>query len=225
MNRGAGPIVLLVLAFAGSLAVSNASAATIAGKVFTAESVDSLAQGASVTLVIHAGPGTDTKQVETSTDAQGHFHFPGLPSDTSLAYVLRITFRGKDFLSNPIRFPAGEEQIDYNVLLSDHSPESGQPEPVIQGRPARQSVFHTILIVLCVVVLFSLFATLARRQDSAEESRGAQPPEVGALIREIASLDVRHEDGIIGDDEYRKVRSALLARLRSLSRKPSGSAA
>jgi hypothetical protein len=220
IRRRAAAFVLATLPIL--LLATAAPAATIAGKVFTAESADSTAKDAPVTLLFHNSAGLETKRLETKSDSEGQFHFQDLPSDTSLSYVLQISYKGTDFLSNTIRFASGQNEVDYNVLLSEQPPADAGSEPMIQGRPAKQSPLQTILITLFVVALFSLFALLARREGRAEEREA--PPEARALIREIAGLDVRREDGIIGEEEYRKVRSALKARLRSLSPRPTGNA-
>ncbi len=207
------PASLVLLLFA-----SAAAAETIAGTLFTSQSADSIARNTPITLIFHNGAGLETKRLEGKSGPEGQFRFENLPSDTSLSYVLEISYRGTDFQSNAIRFAAGQKEVDYNVLLSDRPPEEGASPPMIQGSPARQSASQTILITLTIFALFSLFALLARREERGVEREA--PPEARALIREIAGLDVRHEDGIIGDEEYRKVRSALKARLRSLSPKP-----
>jgi|GEM_PF-5318286 len=199
------------------------AAATIAGHVYTAENPDSVAKGAAVTLTRHgAGAGAGMKDLVAQTDAEGHFHFLDLPPDTSITYVLQIRYSGRDFESNPIRFTSGGDQVDYNVLLTDRPP-GGEPvqeqaqDPMIPpaiGRPAPQSAFRTILVVLWILLIFATFAMLARRRDSARRE-GELPAEARSLVREIAGLDVRHGEGTIGDEEYRKVRVALVERLRS----------
>jgi hypothetical protein len=220
---------LSLLAFGLLLAVSApAHAGNITGRVFTAENPDSLAKGAGVTLIFRGADGEMIrKKLETDTD--GHFHFLDLAQDTSIAYVLQIFYRGRDFLSEPIHFTPGQDEVDYSVLLSDrarsegdlpsgHPPLTGQPP---QGIAVRPNPLHTVLIVLWIVLIFALLAFLGRPR--AGDAKAAEPPAgVRALIRDIASLDNRHADGVIGEEEYRKVREGLVARLRTLTQRASG---
>jgi hypothetical protein len=215
----------LFLAFA-ILAVWGAGsgfAATIAGRVYTADHPDSIAPGAPVSLVFRPKQG-DMQRLQVSADAEGHFHFMDLSADSSIAYVLKIDFKGREFLSSPIRFRPGEDVVEFNVLLAGGMPQEEMPagHPSIsggepEGRPVRPNALHTILIVLWTVILFGLLGVLARRKGSPE----GRPLPAGAkgLIRDIAGLDERHADGVIGEDEYRKVRDGLMTRLRALGAK------
>jgi hypothetical protein len=220
------PALLALALILGSSAVAGAG--TITGRVFTAESADSVAKGATVVLVY---PGSDGQmnRAKALTDESGHFHFMDVSQDTSIAYVLQITLHGRDFLSGAIKFEPGQSEIDYSVLLTDESPDggdlpsghpplSGQQPP--RGVALRPNPVHAVLIVLWIALVFGLLAIMARpRRGSGEGSEA--PAAVRTLVRDIASLDLRHEDGVIGDDEYRKVREGLMARLRSLSQRTS----
>jgi hypothetical protein len=220
---------LLLAAFLFVSVAGAARAGTIGGRVFTAENPDSVAKGAGVTLIFRGADGELTR-TKSLTDESGHFHFLDLAQDSSIGYVLQINHAGRDFLSTPIHFGPGQSEVDYSVLLSDqaptpegmpsgHPPLSGERPPV--GTPVRPNPVHTILIVVWIVLVFGLLAILARRRVG--DAGAAEPPAaVRALIRDIASLDNRHEDGVIGEEEYRKVREGLVARLRSLTQRVAG---
>ncbi len=221
--------ILLLLAYALLVAVvAPAHAGSITGRVFTAENPDSLARGAGVTLIFRGADGEMTRS-KLETDAQGHFHFLELAQDTSIAYVLQIVYRGRDFLSEPIRFTPGQDEVDYSVLLSDRAPGEGNMpsgHPPLTGQPplgiaVRPNPVHTLLLVLWIALIFALLAFLGRPRAGGARTE-ASPPAVRALIRDIASLDNRHEDGVIGEEEYRKVREGLVARLRTLTQRATG---
>ncbi len=192
------------------------AAGTISGSIFTAQDQDSVAQGASVALLFSpGGPESGAKRLEAQADGNGHFHFMDLPADTAIVYVIQISYRGRQFHSDPIRFAPGQDQIEYNVLLGDAETRNENVTiPAEPGRPARQSAFATVLIVLWTVLIFAGFAMLARRREPAP----AQDLPAGArsLVREIAALDIRHAEGAIGDPAYLEVRKGLLGRLRSI---------
>ena len=223
---------ILTVILTGSLLFASASgvqAGTISGRVFTAENPDSVAKGATAILV-YPGTGGQMNRARAETDDSGHFHFMDLAQDTSITYVLQITLRGRDFLSGAIRFEPGQSEVEYSVLLSDESPSggdlpgghpplSGQRPP--QGVPVRPNPVHTILLVLWIVLVFALLAIMARPRPGRGKAPET-PASVRALVRDIASLDIRHEDGVIGEEEYRKVREGLVTRLRSLAQRTSG---
>lgn len=202
------------------LEASGASGGSILGRVYTAEHEDSVGRGAAVELIYRDSAG-ERQEIRRSTGEDGHFHFSDLSTDSALVYVLRISLRGRAFLSDPIRFAVGETEIDYNVLLSDADPDFGDlpaghppmPGAPATGRPVAQSPAHTVLIVLWTVLLFALFALLARRNES--QAREGDDPAARALARDIAGLDRRRADGVIGDEEYRKVRAVLVEQLRA----------
>ena len=226
---GLRPAVLASLVLLLGLTAAGARGGTIGGRVFTAQHPDSVAQGAAVTLFFRDDAGQMARD-RIETDGQGHFHFTGLAQDTSIAYVLQIEHGGRSFLSASIRFEPGQDEVSYSVLLTEEAPEGadlpaghpplpGQGPPL--GRPIRPNPIHTLLIVLWVTLVFGLLAIMARPRPSGEQ--GSQPPVAyRALVRDIASLDNRREDGVIGEEEYRKVRDGLVSRLRMLTRRSSG---
>lgn len=220
---GAACVLSLVLLLVLS-ATGVCRAATIAGRVLTAEDADAIAPGAEVSLVFHS-PGGQMEQRQTTADASGHFHFVDLAADTSIAYVLQIDYRGTQFLSAPIRFTPEEETIDYNIVLASDEPPMGEMpaghpplggEPLM-GRPVRPNAGHTLLLAAWVVLVFALLAALARRKGVTEDP--ALAPGARELVRDIASLDNRHADGVIGEEEYRKVRDGLMRRLKAIHAK------
>jgi hypothetical protein len=220
------PICVAILLASTALPVL---AGTISGRVFTADHPDSVASGVPVMLIFRGSDGEMSRQTMQS-DAAGHFHFLDLSQDTAMVYILQITYRGKDFLSGGIRFEPGQDEVDYSVLLTTKAPDqsglpSGHPslpgQRPPQGRPVSPNILHTVLIVLWIALIFVLLGFMARSRKSGEKTQDS-PPAVRALIRDIASLDIRHDDGVIGEEEYRKVREGLMARLRSLTRRASG---
>ena len=216
--RGILLLLSLLVVLGGGAAAQGGS---IHGGVFTAEDPDSIAPGCSVELIYRDAEG-ELRRVHSISGEDGSFQFSGLPTADSIGYVLQIAHRGRSFLSVPIRFEAGQEEIAYNVLLKEddaggdlpagHPPLGAERAP---ARPVRQNPTHAILIVLWVVVLFTVFAFLARCGRRRAAGREL-PLQAQAFIRDIASLDLRHEDGVIGEEEYRKVRAGLVERLRSL---------
>ena len=201
-----------------------ALAGEIVGGAFTAEHPDSVAAGCSVSLIYRDAAG-ERQQIDKTTGEDGHFHFAGLSTSPDFSYVIQISYRGRSFLSAPVQFPAGEDVVEYSVLLSRETPAFGEMpsgHSDIPGatppaaRAARQSPAHTILIVLWIVAIFVLFAWMGRpRGESAPADRLS--PQARSLVRDIAGLDLRHEDGVIGEEEYRKVRQGLIDRLRSMT--------
>lgn len=225
-------LLLGLLSLPESWGASTACAATIAGRVFTADDPDSIAPGAPVSLVFRP-PSGEVQRLQTNSDAEGHFHFMDLSPDTTIAYVLRIDARGMQFLSSPIRFEPGEDVVEFNVLLSGGIPQGGMPaqempagHPSVPGgpplgRPVRPNALHTILLALWVTLIFALIAMLARRK-TAKSGEPQLPASARGLVRDIASLDNSHAGGVIGEEEYRKVREGLMARLRALIGKEQG---
>ena len=215
---------LLLICLSTLCGVGISRGGTIAGRVFTADHPDSIAPGAAVSLVFRLPQGEMVRQ-QTAADASGHFHFIDLAADTSIAYVLRIDYKGMQFLSEPIQFTPGEDVVDYNILLSGGEPPmeempAGHP-PVGSGpplgRPVRPNALHAVILVAWVVLMFVLLALIARRKPATEDPTLA--PGARDLVRDIASLDNRHADGVIGEEEYRKVREGLMRRLRAMSAK------
>lgn len=222
--RRASLAALLFLAVSPTFLPEACSAAggVILGRVYTAEHEDSVGRGGKVDLIFRDEAG-QRQEISRTTGDDGHFHFADLSTDTAYVYVLRIALRGRSFLSEPIRFAPGETEIDYNVLLTDQVPMTGEmpaghpptPTAPVTGQPLRQNPTHTLLIVLWIVLLFALLALLARRTTRGAPETGSAPAR--ALARDIAGLDRRHADGLIGDEEYRKVRAGLVDRLRALT--------
>ncbi len=215
--------LLVAAAMLISPGVLRAQSGAILGRVFTAEHEDSVGRGCSVELIYRDANG-ERREMSRTTGDDGHFHFADLPIDTALTYVLRIEFRGRGFLSEPIRFRPGESEIDYNVLLTDQEPPEGAVPPghpplpgaPAMGVPVRQDPLHTILIVLWVLLVFGLLALLARR-DAPRGRRDSVPAAARALARDIAGLDRSFAQGAIGEEEYRKARAALSQRLRVMT--------
>jgi hypothetical protein len=211
---------LLLFAFlAGSISTSAISG-TIHGLVFSAAHNDSIVAEAPVALVYRDSE-DQPRRIETTTDARGHFHFTDVSSDPSIEYILHVAYLGRDFQGSPLQFPPGKEEIEFNVLVnspsgseqlpSSHPPIGGRS---LRGEPAVQDPLHTVLIVLWILVLF-LGLGLLMRPAPGTGGETKTPPKARALIREIASLDNRYDEGIMGDEEYRKVRGSLLAQLRA----------
>lgn len=199
--------------------------ATIAGHVFTAEHADSTAPHVPVTLIFRDAQ-DELQRLSAVTDAEGHFHFLDLSADTSIGYVLRIEHRGREFLGAPVRFAPGQTEIDWNVLLSEQAPPAGglpeghspMPGSETTPRPAVQDPWHAVLIALWIALIFTVVALLARRRVEASARGSAVPPEARTLARDIASLDARRTEGVIGPEEYQKVRAGLVERLRAVSK-------
>lgn len=215
------------LAAASLWGAAPSTAATIAGRVFTADHPDSIAPGAPVSVVFRP-PAGEVQRLQTNADAEGHFHFVDLSADSSISYVLRIDFKGMQFLSSPIRFEPGEDVVEFNVLLAGGMPQGEMPagHPAVsggppQGRPVRPNALHTILLSVWVAMIFALIAVLARRKRPQGGDR-TLPAVARGLVRDIASLDNSHADGVIGEEEYRKVREGLMIRLRALIGKERG---
>jgi hypothetical protein len=205
------------------LMASSAEPATIHGRVFTAAHEESLLSAAPVSLVFRDSQGQD-QRLETETDAGGHFHFIDVSPDTSIQYVLSVDYLGRAFEGSALQFSPGEEEITFNLLLNrpgaggegmpaGHPPLGGQP---FMGEPAVQQPLHTVLITLWIAVLFAGLALLIRRGPGARGELKPSP-KAQSLIRDIASLDNRHSEGIMGDEEYQKVRTSLLQQLRALA--------
>ena len=126
-----------------------------------------------------------------------------------------------------MHFEAGQEELQFNVLLSDQAPPANElppGHPPVAGRAPfgglpRQNPIHTIVIVLFVVLLFAALALLARREPG--QRRGLDlPPAARALVRDVAVLDLRHAGGSLAEKEYRTLRATLLVRLRAMIKRP-----
>ena len=215
---------LLLLAFGGSIAHGG----IITGTVYTTEHEDSLAADVPVFLAFR----DSTDQIcliDGRTDHSGLFLFEGVSTDSSISYRLRIDYRGEDFLGAPISFGPGETEIVFDVLLAhERRSESTLPagHPLIGGPPVRstpvvQRPLDTVLVVLLVTLLFGVLAFLARRPVAAGVAVRLSPS-AQVWVRDIAGLDLRYRDGVIGEEEYRKVRDSLIDRLRPMVAEPPG---
>jgi hypothetical protein len=201
----------------------------INGTVFTAEHEDSLAVNVPVSLAFQDSTG-EFRQIAGRTDRSGRFVFEDLSTDPMTLYRLRIDFRGQDFSGAPMRFEPGQTEIGFDVLLADELPPgsslpAGHPPvggPPLRTRPVAQRPLHTVCITLAVVLLFVALA-LAIPQPRRGRGRIRLSADARRLVRDIAGLDHRYADGVIGPEEYRKVRASLMDRLRSQAAGPTGS--
>lgn len=189
----------------------------LTGQVFTANHPDSVMEHAVVELIFRKDGG-EIEGIEAAADHSGRFAFAGLDTSHDLAYVLRVRSAGKDFLSEPILFAAGEETLVYNVVASTEMPiaEGALPEghPAIepaQGRRPPERPFLAALILLWLALCFLFLFRQSRERGRDVASRF--PPAARGLVRDIASLDMRFERGEIGEDEYKKIRVSLRGRL------------
>lgn len=203
---------------------ADARAKTIAGTVMTAQHPDSFVARAPVVLIFREGQDA-TRRLQAEADERGHFHFTELAADTSINYVLSIDHRGQQFLSAPIRFRPEQEIIEFNVLLSAGMDPGAMPSghPPIEdpgprfGKPVKVDPAHTILLVLGITAAFFGLGMAARRRVAAS-SAADLPAHARPLVRDIASLDINFGEGIIGEEEYRKVRAQLMERLRGIEK-------
>lgn len=212
-------------------AASPGGAGSIHGQLFTAQDPDSIAAGARVTLVYRNGDGA-LDRIEAVSDAQGRYAFSGLDTDTRLAYVVRVRYLDRDFLSAPIEFPEGTTDQEFDFLVSADAaplPPDGElppDHPPISdatgfGRPVRQDPLAMLGIVAFLIALFAWPILVLRDRDRAREAARSGPAQ--SLIRDIAGLDVRFADGLIDEPEYRAVRESLFLRLRALGGRDAGS--
>ncbi len=116
----------------------SAPTGEILGQIYTAPVADSLARGAAVTLIYHSAAGALMRD-SLITGSDGGFHFRGVPTDTSIDYVVEVKDRGRAFLGDPVHFQPAERRLEFNILTSRGSPdaaggaESGAAGP---GQPA-----------------------------------------------------------------------------------------
>ncbi|MBD3163371.1 MAG: hypothetical protein GF328_14815 [Candidatus Latescibacteria bacterium] len=223
MRRSAAGILVLLAALASAGA---AAGATLHGRVFSAEHEDSLARGAPVLLLVERS-GEIVERLESRTDEEGLFHFHDLDPDSALSYTVEVTYDGREFRGRPTRFAAGQDLMEMNLLLSAGLPDGevppdhpSIPETPRTGRPVEPNPLHTLLITAWIVLLFLWLVRLSRPSDPGRSARAGAPdrmPEAEALVRDIAALDNRREDGVIGEEEHRKVRAALKRRLEELT--------
>lgn len=210
----------------------------IGGQLYAADHPESLAAGADVALIFRGSDGT-RHELNAESDSRGAYRFTGLPTATEVSYVLRVAFRGNSFLGAPMNF-AGEPRIVSNFLVSSEAPPAtpnddpamageslppGHPEvphSPVEGKPVPLNPAATLLLVLVSIALFALPWRLAHRERPASVP-GIARVAIDALVRDIASLDLRHEAEEIEREDYLRVRASLMKRLRDRTR--SGEAA
>ena len=206
---------------------------TFGGRLFTADHPESLAAGAEVFLIFQNAKG-EARQLVTRAGSAGDYRFSGLSTDPSIQYVLRVDYRGENFLGSPSQFASGETTLEQSFLVTTTAPPVGSgmggapnaneqsmpaghpPVPNQTGRPVPVNLVHTLLITGALVVIFGLPPYLLRRREERRaESKSSGPIE--ALIRDIAALDLRHESGVLEREDYERVRQSLFRRLLELS--------
>lgn len=221
--------LLFVSLFAGaSLAQSPPTGpGTIRGHLFTAESVDSVAAGAEVTLVFR-DPGGTLHRVGSVAGSDGAYAFENLPTQPEQSYVIRVHYFDRDFLGAPMSFTPGESLLEFDFLVSREAqaiPPGGMPEGHPTGNmdlppradPPRQDPLAAIAIVGTVFGLFGL-GYLRSQYSGAAPAKKRGSPEIDALIRDIASLDLRHSRREIEEADYRSVRASLFRKLEERTR-------
>ncbi len=196
----------------------------ISGRLFTADHPDSLARGASVTLIYGRAEGERSELVAAS-GPDGVYRFDGLSTDPNITYLLRVDFRGESFLGPPTGFETGEVALDRSFLVSPQAPPldrmlTGEampsdhpPVPALHGEPTPIQPGITLLLVLLIVAAWLGPWLWIRRRD-----RGAARPraegEIEALIRDIAGLDARHAAGQLPSEDWTRVRGRLMEELQ-----------
>jgi hypothetical protein len=206
----------------------SAQEGSIVGQLFTAEHPDSVAAGAQLTL-IYRTPAGEVERVPASAGPHGEYEFQGLSADPSIQYVIKVSHFGRDFLGAPIQFESGQTTLAYNFLVArDAAPlpaggMEGHP-PISSDTPAqmapptvRQNPVTMTVIVLTILALFGLPITTAYRRDRVSSESGREDPEAAALIRDIASLDLRFSRQELESTDYEAVRRSLLRRLHELT--------
>jgi len=157
----------------------------ILGQAFTADNPDSTAGGAAVTLVYRDAGGAVRHQ-DATAGADGSFDFTGLPADTAIAFVIKVDYRGLNFLGSPVHFAPGQPHLEFNVLVSARPEPSNQELPAGHppveaeappppGRPVPDRPGVTVLLTMGVAALFGIPVYLLARKDRRNE-----PEESGA---------------------------------------------
>ena len=215
------PALLALALILGSSAVAGAG--TITGRVFTAESADSVAKGARSSSSSRRRRPDEPCQ---GADRRGR----ALPLHRRLArHIDRL--RAPDLAaragfpqrSDPVRARTGESTTasssptkrrmgGLSRRASPYAPDA--PPRGVALRPQSGPCHSDRALDR---------PGLRAAGDHGPAAQGTRrvtetPAAVRTLVRDIASLDIRHEDGVIGEEEYRKVREGLLTRLRSLTR-------
>ncbi|MBK8230101.1 MAG: hypothetical protein IT349_13340 [Candidatus Eisenbacteria bacterium] len=226
------------LPFAGALLLPRAACAQtvdagagvgmLGGRLFTADHPESLAVGAEVFLLFETPAGS--KQLVTRSDSGGAYVFTGLSTEGTIQYVLRVDYRGNNFLGAPLSFSPGQTQLSQSFLVSTTAPPVGggagagegqmpanhPPVPGQEGRPVAEKPGDAIGLTVLLLALFGLPLYLMRSREgavTAPRPSGA----VESLIRDIAALDLRHETGVIDREDYERVRGSLKRRLSELT--------
>jgi len=222
----------------GQSANGGDGAGSLGGRLFTADHPESVAVGADVFLIFQDAKGT-ARQLKTSVGHDGAYLFTGLSTEPTIQYVLRVDFRGENYLGAPSSFTAGQTALDLSFLVSKTAPPapggamggamgggagegqlpSGHPPVEGQsGKPVPVNAGHTLLLTLALVLAFGLpVALLARADRRAETPRPSGAIET--LLRDIAALDLRYESGVLAREEYDPVRNSLKRRLSELAGK------
>ena len=138
-----------------------------------------------------------------------------------------MTYFGRDFLGAPIHFDSGQTNLAYNFLVSRDA--AALPPDAMEGHThapggtmrmppdrVRQDPVTMTIIVLTALALFALPIMTAERRDRSEAESHEDDPESAALIRDIASLDLRYSRQELETTDYEAVRRSLLRRLHEL---------
>jgi hypothetical protein len=143
-----------------------------------------------------------------------------LDTTTNVAYILGIQGEDGELVSDPIFFPAGQETLVYDLVTKTEVPPLPTGHPSINsstGIVPKDRPVVTFVIILFLVLLFAFFFRLTEGKPE-QSPQGAYPRDVQGLMGDIASLDLRHERGEIGSEEYTKIRHTLRERLIELVR-------
>jgi hypothetical protein len=182
--------VALTLALLGARAASGEAETKVApgsgliyGSLYTAQNIDSIVPGRPIVLVFRAPDGTKSRQ-EVITDGNGRFSFPALATDPKIAYVLLVKGATQDYLSAPLHFEEGHDQLLFNFVLPGPLPpgtprlatETGRPSPppaspAACAAPAKaNSELRFLAIILAAGVVFFLLWWLWIRRRSTGKS-------------------------------------------------------
>lgn len=226
-----GCILLARVADAG--ADAGMGPGEIRGQLFTADHPESTASHAEVFLVYRDAAG-ERRELGLTTGGDGRYDFTGLSIDAAQSYVVRVDFRGSSFLGAPMQF-ADERVLTSNFLVSLTAPPITAPRADGEGRPgSAEPQAGTLglgepvpprpeLMLLWTAAVAAGFAwpiLAARRRDAERRARGPAAPPENSLVRDIAALDLRFEEGALERGDYERVRASLLARLRAERSEP-----
>lgn len=207
---------------------AGAGVGMLGGRLFTADHPESLAVGAEVFLLFETPEGS--KQLVTRSDTGGAYVFTGLSTEATIQYVLRVDYRGNNFLGAPLSFSPGQTQLSQSFLVSTTAPPVGggagtaegqmpanhPPVPGQEGRPVPEKPGDAIGLTLLLLALFGVPLYLMRNREAAATAPRPSGA-VESLIRDIAALDLRHETGVIDREDYERVRGSLKRRLSELT--------